>query len=151
MVIERDAYGDGLHRWHPELLALADDYGFVPKLCRPYRAKTKGKVERFNRYLKESFVTPLAASLKMAGLQLDVAAANAHVGRWLVEVADQRVHGTTGAKPAVRLDEERHALRALPATLYETPVVPPTAARPVPIDSFQHPLSVYQDLLEVRQ
>lgn len=150
VVIERDAYGDGLHRWHPQLLALADDYGFVPKLCRPYRAKTKGKVERFNRYLKESFVTPLAASLKMAGLQLDVAAANAHVGRWLIEVADQRVHGTTGVKPAVRLDEERHALQALPAARHETPVMPPAAARPVPTASLQHPLSVYQDLLEAR-
>ena len=150
VVIERDAYGDGLHRWHPDLLALAEDYGFQPKLCRPYRAKTKGKVERFNRYLKESFVTPLAASLKTAGLQLDVAAANAHVGRWLIEVADQRVHGTTGVKPAVRLDEERHVLQALPAARDEAPAPVPAAGRPVPIDSFQHPLSVYQDLLEVR-
>lgn len=150
VVIERDAYGQGLHRWHPSLLALADDYGFLPKLCRPYRAKTKGKVERFNRYLKESFVTPLAASLKMAGLQLDVTAANAHVGRWLIEVADQRIHGTTGAKPAIRLDEERHVLRALPINLNEPLAIAPSAARPIPIDSFQHPLSVYQDLLELR-
>lgn len=149
VVIERDAYGDGLHRWHPELLALADDYGFIPKLCRPYRARTKGKVERFNRYLKESFVTPLAASLKTAGLTLDVTAANAHVGRWLIEVADQRIHGTTGVKPAVRLDDERHQLQALPSMRDETPNLVPAAARPVPVDSFQHPLSVYQDLLEV--
>ena len=150
VVIERDAYGQGLHRWHPDLLAMASDYGFQPRLCRPYRAKTKGKVERFNRYLKESFVTPLAASLKTAGLQLDVTAANAHVGRWLVEVADQRAHGTTGVKPAVRLDEEQHHLQALPSMLDETPSHAPAVARPVPVDSFQHPLSVYQDLLELR-
>ena len=48
VVIERDPYGEGRHRWHNQMLALADTYGFMPKLCRPYRAKTKGKVERFH-------------------------------------------------------------------------------------------------------
>lgn len=28
------------------LLAVAKHYGFLPRACRPYRAKTKGKVER---------------------------------------------------------------------------------------------------------
>jgi len=56
VVIERDVFGEGQDRWNPHLLALAETYGFTPKVCRPYRAKTKGKVERFNRYLKESEV-----------------------------------------------------------------------------------------------
>ena len=60
VVIERDAYGPGLHRWNDELKALAEACGFTPRLCRPYRAKTKGKVERFNSYLKGSFIVPLA-------------------------------------------------------------------------------------------
>lgn len=81
VIVERDAFGDGQHRWNTQLLALAETYGFTPKVCRPYRAKTKGKVERFNRYLKESFVVPLAATLKQSGLTLDVDAANAHIGR----------------------------------------------------------------------
>ena len=51
VVIERDAYGIGQHWWNPQLLLLAKEYGFKPRLCRSYRAKTKGKVERFNRYL----------------------------------------------------------------------------------------------------
>lgn len=72
IISERDAYGEGLHRWHPRLAALADEYGFRPRVCRPYRAKTKGKVERFNGYLKGSFVTPLAATLKTAGLKLEL-------------------------------------------------------------------------------
>jgi transposase len=80
MVVGRDTYGQGKHRWHRQLLALADEYGFGLKACRPYRAKTKGKVERFNGYLKGSFLVPLAAPLKSAGLKLDVTAANAHVG-----------------------------------------------------------------------
>jgi transposase len=56
------------------MLALADTYGFTPRLCRPYRAKTKGKVERFNSYLKGSFCVPLAATLRQAGLRLDLEA-----------------------------------------------------------------------------
>ncbi|GAB7129643.1 hypothetical protein JCM19000A_41510 [Silvimonas sp. JCM 19000] len=48
VVTGRDAYGPGLHRFQPAFMDLASHYGFVPRLCRPYRAKTKGKVERFN-------------------------------------------------------------------------------------------------------
>jgi transposase len=61
IIAKREAYGEGLHRWHPGVQMLADAYGFRPKVCRPYRAKTKGKAERSNGYLKGSFVTPLAA------------------------------------------------------------------------------------------
>ena len=78
---------------------LAESCGFTPRLCRPYRAKTKGKVERFNSYLKGSFVVPLASSLEASGLKLDVSVANRHVRRWLDEVANVRIHGTTGVTP----------------------------------------------------
>lgn len=149
IITERDAYGAGQHRWQRELAALAEEYGFRPRVCRPYRARTKGKVERFNRYLKESFVTPLAATLKSAGLHLDVEAANAHVGRWLEEVAHQRVHGTTGVKPALRLAEEREVLLPLPAAAQAVPAAAPQRAGQVlPYESLQHPLAVYEALLE---
>jgi transposase len=148
VVIERDAYGDGLHRWHKDLLGLADTYGFAPRLCQPYRAKTKGKVERFNGYLKGSFLVPLAASLKQAGLRLDVEVANAHVDRWLSEVANVRVHGTTDERPVDRLLVERDQLMPLPP---QSIVTVPTqrSALPVPVESLQHPLSLYDELLEV--
>jgi transposase len=148
VVIERDAYGDGLHRWHRDLLDLADTFGFTPRVCRPYRAKTKGKVERFNGYLKGSFLVPLAASLKQAGLKLDVDVANAHVGRWLAEVANVRVHGTTNERPVDRLHVEREHLMPLPPQ----PVIALPARGgqwPVPVESLQHPLSIYDELLEV--
>jgi transposase len=145
VVLERDAYGSGLHRWNPELLALAEECGFTPRLCRPYRAKTKGKVERFNGYLKGSFLVPLAASLKASGLALTAELANLHVRRWLDEVANQRVHGTTGAVPAVRLAEERAVM--LPAPALKAP--PRVAAKvALPVESLQHPLAVYDALLE---
>ena len=152
VVIERDAYGPGQHRWHAGLKTLADEYGFRARLCRPYRARTKGKVERFNGYLKSSFVTPLGATLKSTGLVLDVDTANAHVGRWVTEVAHQRIHGTTGEKPAVRLATERLVLGVLPR--HVTPTSPPVSRRSsrgmaLPIESLQHPLAVYEQLLEV--
>jgi transposase len=80
IMIERDAYGEGRHRWNSKLLQLSADYGFMLRACRPYRAKTKGKVKRFNGYLQNSFITPLAASLKQAGLALDVEVANGQIG-----------------------------------------------------------------------
>ena len=148
VVIERDAYGDGLHRWHPSLLALAEECGFGMRLCRPYRAKTKGKVERFNGYLKGSYLVPLAATLKSAGLKLDAAAANLHIGRWLTDIANARVHATTKERPDHRLVPERSALLPLPTRVVVPTAAPPTS-RPLPIESLQHPLSVYDNLLEV--
>ena len=150
VVIERDAYGAGQHRFHPQLLQIAEQYGFIPRLCRPYRAKTKGKVERFNRYLKESFVLPLATTLKQAGISLDVETANAHVGPWLERVANRRLHATTGEIPAEQLVLERADLRPLPLSGLPLPVVQRRTSRvPTPIESFQHPLSVYEQLLRV--
>jgi transposase len=150
VVIERDAYGAGEHRYHAGVLELAAEYGFRPRLCRPYRAKTKGKVERFNGYLKGSFLVPLAASLKQAGLRLDVTAANAHIGPWLESVANVRIHATTGEAPAARMVLERAHLLPLP-TMATVPGLssPVRTSRPIPVESLQHPLSVYDALLEV--
>ena len=144
VVIKRDAYGEGLHRWNDELKVLAERCGFVPRLCRPYRAKTKGKVERFNSYLKSSFVVPLAASVKASGLRLDTGIANAHIRRWLDEVANARVHATTKAVPQHRLPEERAVMLAPPA-LHAPTRIPQRVA--IPIESLQHPLAVYDELL----
>ena len=146
VVIERDAYGAGLHRWNDALKALAETCGFKPRLCRPYRARTKGKVERFNSYLKGSFVVPLAATLEASGLRLEVDVANAHVRRWLDEIANARVHATTDAVPALRLTEE-HAVMLPAPMLMAAPVIPQRVA--LPIESLQHPLAVYDELLEV--
>jgi len=151
VVIQRDAYGAGEHRFHRSLLAVAEEFGFRPRLCRPYRAKTKGKVERFNGYLKSSFLVPLAATLKQAGLKLDVTAANAHIGAWLQEVANARVHATTREVPHVRMQLERTKLQPLPVSVqaHTAIVVVRGSTVPIPYESLQHPLSVYDALLEV--
>jgi len=149
IMIQRNAYGEGDHQWNPALLDQAKSYGYIPKACRPYRAKTKGKVERFNSYLKQSFVTPLLATLRQAGLDLTVEAANAHVGPWLIDIAHQRDHGTTRIKPQIRLDEERLVFQPLPPTKSGDAALIVENMMPLPIESFQHPLAVYDQLLEV--
>jgi transposase len=146
VIIERNLYGPGLHRWHAGMLELARDYGFQLRVCRPYRARTKGKVERFNGYLKGSFLVPLTATLRAGGLKLDVATANREVLRWLDEVANTREHGTTGIAPCVRLSEDQAHLSAIPArTLFDTAAI--ARAGVLPFESLQHPLSVYESLL----
>jgi transposase len=162
VVIERDVYGEGQHRYHAGFLDFAKHSGFIIKLCQPYRAKTKGKVERFNGYLRRSFYVPLASRLTQSGLRLDVVTANAEVARWLREVANERVHGTTLEKPAARMAAEVPYLQALAAPWRgDIAAARPQAAAPeapaprpaVVIERIaeaapaQHPLAVYEQLL----
>jgi len=149
VIITRDAYGVGLHRFHAGLLDLANAYGFTPRVCRPYRARTKGKVERFNRYLREGFYVPLRSRLQWAGLLLDAGTANVEVARWLREVANARVHGSTQQVPAERLIEERAALLPLPRSVPMLGGMAVKLAVPTPTESIQHPLAVYRQLLAV--
>ena len=69
------------------LIDLARHYGFHPRACRPYRAKTKGKVERPFRYIREDFF--LARSFR------NLADLNGQLGHWLDRVANPRLHATT--------------------------------------------------------
>lgn len=70
---------------------------FLPQLCRPYRAQTKGKVERFIRYLRHSFWVPLDSRLRPLGVKVDAATANIEVRKWLRDTANVRLHGTTAS------------------------------------------------------
>jgi transposase len=151
LIIKRDAYAQGEHKLHDEMLQLSKDYGFSVVACKPYRPKTKGKVERFNHYLKNSFIVPLNAELRAQGLELDVEMANAKVGPWLKRVAHQRTHGTTREKPTARLAQERMHLLPLPARVH--PCVRPVSSLNLgtvpPFESthLQHSIAVYDALL----
>lgn len=96
-----------------ECQSFAQHFGFRIRVCRPYRAQTKGKVERPIRYLRGSFL--------YGRTFLSDADLNAQVAHWLDTVANPRVHGTTGAVPAVRfVTEEQPVLQALPARPYQS-------------------------------
>ena len=93
------------------LLEFARHYGYLPKACKPYRAKTKGKVERPFRYIREDFF--LGRSFR----NLDDL--NAQFQQWLDEVANARVHATTQRVVAEHFAEERPRLQPLPAGLFQ--------------------------------
>ena len=93
--------------YHPTLLALAAHYGFRPKACRPYRAKTKGKVERPFRYVRQDFF--------LAGQFDDLNDLNRQFDSWRTGIANQRTHATTGQVVQTAFDAERPALQPLPA------------------------------------
>jgi len=154
VVHKRHAYGDQLHRFHPGLWELAKRTGFTPRLCRPYRARTKGKVERFIGYLRHSFYVPLIAQLKQAGLTLDVQTANVEVLKWLRDVANVRTHQTTQAVPLAQWQQERGVLQPLPRSAQVRALPRPAEGRRPqrfePID-LQHPLSVYEAMLQEAQ
>jgi hypothetical protein len=88
------------------LIDFARHYGFQPKACRPYRAKTKGKVERPYRYIREDFF--LACSFRYLG---DL---NVQLRHWLDTVANPRVHATTRCVVNEAFTAENSHLGALP-------------------------------------
>jgi len=88
------------------LVDLARHYGFHPRACKPYRAKTKGKVERPFRYIREDFF--LARTFR----NLDDL--NEQLRGWLDQVANPRLHATTRRVVNEAFAEERLRLRPLP-------------------------------------
>jgi transposase len=82
-------------------------YGYRARFCHPYRARTKGKIERGVGYVKNNF---------LLGRRFhDMDDLNRQLEAWLTTVADVRVHGTTGVPPIDRFPQEnlvdfRHVL-----------------------------------------
>lgn len=154
VVTERNAYGTGYHRFQAKLWDFAKHYGFIPKLCQPYRAQTKGKVERFIHYLRHSFYLPLQATLTAVNLNVDVVTANQEVKRWLASVANCRLHATTQQRPIDLFEEEKTALLSLPVTAYaglakvaKNCPIPNYVTVPILQTPLQHDLMLYQALL----
>jgi hypothetical protein len=80
--------------FNPRLLAFARHWGFRPRACAPYRARTKGKTENGVGYVKKNAI----AGRCFASWE----AVEAHLDAWTREVADVRIHGTTGETPLAR-------------------------------------------------
>jgi transposase len=86
-------------RWQPQFLDFARYWGFVPRLCRPYRPQTKGKIESGVGYVRNNF---------LAGCQPDdLAGTRGQLLAWTARVAHLRVHGTTHRIVAEAWEEER--------------------------------------------
>ena len=119
VVTDSHRYGPGLHRYNRTFLDFAHHHGFLPRLCRPYRAKTKGKVERPIGYVRQSFF--------YARSFLNDVDLNAQALFWLNHTANVRRHRTTGEGPRVRFErDERVLLKALASRPYRPVAVAAT-------------------------
>jgi hypothetical protein len=129
---------------HPGFLDFARHCDFRLLLCAPYRAQTKGKVERFIRYLRHSFYVPLASRLAQESLIVDRETANLTVKRWLREVANARVrHHRRGPGRTIGQGKKcscSRSRRFMLVAAYARSKTKPAAA---PIVGLQHPLSLY--------
>lgn len=76
--------------WNPVFLDFAKYWGFRPRLCKPYRAQTKGKIESGVKYSRRNFVCGLQG--REPSCLMDF---NTQYREWVETVANTRVHGTT--------------------------------------------------------
>jgi transposase len=100
-----------------EFLRFCAHWSVRARACRPYRAKTKGKVERPIRYLRSSFFYGRAF--------LGDDDLNVQAEQWLAAVANVRIHATTGETPIARFErDEKALLQPLANKPYGSLVVP---------------------------
>ena len=112
VVLSDDRVGGGELVLNAEFLRFAAHWRFQPRACRPYRAQTKGKVERPIRYIRESFFYG-----RVFANDEDL---NEQAARWLEGTANVRRHGTTGERPVDRFErDERGALGPLAGQPYQ--------------------------------
>jgi transposase len=105
-LVERHDAASRQVTFNDKLLAFAKHWGFRPRACAPYRARTKGKTENGVGYVKKNAI----AGRSFASWE----AFEAHLARWEREVANARIHGTTGEVPLVRFErDEAHRLKPL--------------------------------------
>jgi transposase len=97
---------DGRVVYNRTLGEFARHYGFLPKACRAYRPETKGKVERPFRYIREDFF--------LGGTFRDLDDLNLQFGNWLGNVANPRVHASTGRVVNEAFAQEQPTLQLLP-------------------------------------
>jgi transposase len=91
--------------WNPVFRDFASYWGFTPRLCRSYRAQTKGKIEAGVKYVRRNFLCGLQG--REPGSMTDL---NAQLREWVWSVANQRVHGTTHECVKERWDADQRAL-----------------------------------------
>jgi transposase len=144
VVIGDERFCDGALVLNAEFLRFAAHWGFRPRACRPYRAKTKGKVERPIRYLRESFF--------YGRTFINDADLNAQAEYWVQQTANLRRHRTIGESPQRRFErDERQTLKSLAPAPYPRlhALVPSPAAKRTasPIEVQRRSLSVYAEAI----
>jgi len=129
-----------------EFLRFASHWGFRIRACRPYRARTKGKVKRPVSYLRQGFF--------YGRVFLNDEDLNEQVHQWIERKANLRIHGTTFEVPQVRFDrDERGTLMTLAPRPYRAimPTTGTASPRRVCIPTVERrPLVVYSRIAGAR-
>jgi len=99
---------------HPEFLALCGHFCLEPIACARRDPESKGVVEAKVRYVKKN-------ALQGRDEALTCWEDYEHLATyWRDEVANVRMHRTTGQRPVDRFEQERATLRPLPAVAFDT-------------------------------
>lgn len=138
IVLAKDE-ASGSVTWNATFKDRMDFYGAEVRLCRYYRAQTKGKVESGVKYVKCN---------ALAGRRFaDLDALNRWLVEWCLTVADTRVHGTTHERPIERFAREEAAAlvavdarRPSPRERVESRIVPRDGL--VAVESNRYPVSL---------
>jgi transposase len=83
--------------WNPQFEQFFRHFGFIPRLCRPYRPQTKGKIESTVGFVKRDFF--------LGGFFSSFSDLNNQLQAWLKRV-NTSSHGTTHEIPVERLEKE---------------------------------------------
>ena len=142
VVISDERLSEGGLVLNTEFLRFAGHWDFRPRACRAYRAKTKGKMERPIRYVRQSFF--------YGRTFLNDDDLNAQAQRWLDGTANVRRHRTIGESPRERFErDERETLKPLALTPYPRlgTAAPSASCKrvPYPLEVQHRPLSVYAE------
>ena len=147
VVLSDDRAAGGGLVMNAEFLRFAAHWGFLPRSCRPYRAQTKGKVERPIRYIRESFFYGRSF--------VNDDDLNEQAARWLEGTANVRRHATTGERPIDRFERDEWAvLRPLAIGPYrrlglrQAPEPETQRLLSATVEVERRPLSVYAEALQ---
>lgn len=100
-VVVKRAIKSGDSEWNVLYRDFCMYYGFTPRLCRPYRPQTKGKIENVVKYVKNDFF--LGSTFSSYADMCN------QLNTWLYRVNNE-IHGTTKEVPFDRLEKERESL-----------------------------------------
>lgn len=105
--VDQHDVSTGTVRWNKKFLDFVEHYAVLPLASPPYWPRVKGKVEHGVGYVKTSFLEGRTFT--------DLDDLNRQLEHWLDNVANVRVHGTTGVRPVDRHQEELEQLRSAAA------------------------------------
>lgn len=140
VIVDDERMSGGKLLENAQFQRFAAHWRFRIRACRPYRAKTKGKVERPIGYVRQAFFygREFVSDADLNGQSLE----------WQAQTANRRLHRTVGESPQARfMRDERAQLQPLAAHSYRPPSAVDTRPGPLPRAARQ---AAYQPKVEQR-